>query len=114
MSFRLTQVLCLAALPLLAGCDEMMTTMPGAQPAEPEGPPPLPAAVVAALPEGTPRSVVFQNTDGCWLFSIEETDPPSGYQIRDSAGTPICGAAEPSEQPAVELSSQLDPVPETL
>lgn len=57
---------------------------------EPEPPPPLPPAVVAALPPGAPQSTVIQNGDGCYLFSIERTEPPTGYLIRDAAGNPIC------------------------
>ncbi|WP_210528955.1 hypothetical protein [Rubellimicrobium arenae] len=58
--------------------------------AEPEAPPPLPPQVVAALPPGVPQSVVVRNGDGCYLLSVEVTDPPSGYPLRDAAGNPVC------------------------
>ncbi|MCP1169987.1 hypothetical protein [Limimaricola litoreus] len=49
-----------------------------------------PAVVLDALLPGTPPSAVFQNGDGCYLFSIERTEPLSGYPVRDSAGAPLC------------------------
>ena len=63
----------------------------GAPEAElPPGPPPLPAAVQAALPPGVPASVVLQDGQGCYLYSIERTEPPSGYPLRDAAGNQVC------------------------
>jgi hypothetical protein len=56
-----------------------------------EAPPPVPAAVRAALPPGVPESVAIRNTDGCWLYSVEVTDPPSGFPLRDAAGNQLCG-----------------------
>ncbi len=50
----------------------------------------VPAAVLAALPPGAPSSVVFQNGDGCYLFSVERTEPLSGYPVRNDAGQPLC------------------------
>ncbi|MGR3463699.1 hypothetical protein [Limimaricola sp.] len=49
-----------------------------------------PDIVLAALLPGTPPSAVFQNGDGCYLFSIERTEPLSGYPVRDSSGAPLC------------------------
>ena len=49
-----------------------------------------PAVVLDALLPGTPPSAVFQNGDGCYLFSIERTEPLSGYPVRNAAGTPLC------------------------
>lgn len=49
-----------------------------------------PEAVLAALLPGTPPSAVFQNGDGCYLFSIERTEPLSGYPVRDENGVPLC------------------------
>ncbi len=66
----------------------------------------LPPAVVAALPPGTPPALVFQNTDGCYLFSVEQTVPRSGYPVRNADGAPICEgddgtvAAAPTPVPA--------------
>jgi hypothetical protein len=59
-------------------------------PEAPPGPPPLPPLVAASLPPGTPSSLVFQNADGCYLFSVEVTDPPSGFPVNDAAGNPVC------------------------
>lgn len=85
------RLLPLLLLPLLAACDpSMMPVLPGMEPAEPPPPPTLPPRVAAVLPPGTPVNTVFQNTDGCYLFSIERTDPPSGFPVRDAAGNPIC------------------------
>ena len=56
----------------------------------PEAPPPLPPEVASFLPPGTPSSVVFQDPNGCYLYSIEVTDPPSGFPVRDAAGNQIC------------------------
>lgn len=75
----------LLMLPLVAAC--AVTPPPGS---DQDIPPTLPPQVASVLPPGTPVSSVFQNTDGCYLFSIERTDPLSGFQVRDADGNPIC------------------------
>ncbi|NDU99724.1 hypothetical protein [Pseudoroseicyclus tamaricis] len=99
MTFPFRRALLL--LPLLAAACGTVETgavdlsfIPGIEPPTPEPPPPPPPQVVAALPAGTPDSVAFQNTDGCWLFSIEDKDPPSGFYVTDDAGQPICTPRE--------------------
>ena len=57
---------------------------------EPAAPEPLPPQVLAALPAGVPPTVAVRNGDGCYLLSVEVTDPPSGYPLTDAAGNPIC------------------------
>lgn len=84
----MTRLLPLVLLPLLAACDA--ATIPGFEPPPPPPPQTLPAAVAAELPPGTPVSTVFQDNNGCYLFSIEVTDPPSGFPVRDASGTQIC------------------------
>lgn len=89
-------------LPALAACsppDGNASASPGffgprdAGPPEPE---PLPPNVLAALPPGVPSSVVMEDGNGCYLYSIERTDPPSGYPLRDAQGTQVCeGGAAP-------------------
>ncbi len=79
---------------MLAGCGApiVIPFIPGAE-VVPEGPPPLPPLppeVATFLPPGTPPSVVFQDSTGCYLYSIEVTDPPSGFPVRDAAGNQIC------------------------
>lgn len=85
------RLLPLVFLPLLAACDPAL--IPGYEPPPPPPPPVLPAAVIAELPSGTPPSTVFQDGNGCYLFSIELTDPPSGFPVRDAAGIQICEPA---------------------
>ena len=110
----MTRLAPLALLPFLSACAVVTTDgtifIPGLTPEpEVEAPPPLPANVVAALPPGTPPSVVLQDASGCYLFSIEATVPPSGYPLRDAAGNQICapGAVPqtaplpPTDQPLV-------------
>jgi hypothetical protein len=84
----------LLPLALLAACDTALiddfNSAIGNEPEVPPGPPPLPPAVAAVLPPGTPSSLVFQNIDGCYLFSVEVTDPPSGLPVTDAAGNPVC------------------------
>ena len=63
------------------------------QPGEPEAPPPLPPQVLAALPAGVPPSVVTRNADGCYLITLERTDPPSGYPLTDAGGNRVCEGA---------------------
>ncbi|MGZ9812139.1 hypothetical protein ACXN5S_16880 [Pseudoroseicyclus sp. H15] len=94
MTFRLHRAALLLPLALAACASIDLSALPGIEPATPEPPPPPPAEVTAALPAGTPNSVTFQNTDGCWLFSIERKDPPSGFYVRDEAGNPICTPRE--------------------
>jgi hypothetical protein len=92
----------LLLLPLLAACTvpdrEAEAPQPGGlagifQPPPPPGPvapAPLPPQVVAALPPGVPQSVVQPGPGGCYLISIEVTDPPTGYPLRDTSGNPVC------------------------
>lgn len=82
------RLLPLLLLPLLAACDPAL--IPGYEPPPPPPPPTLPAPVAAVLPPGTPVNTVFQDNNGCYLFSIERTDPPSGFPVRDAAGNQIC------------------------
>jgi hypothetical protein len=76
---------------LLAGCGGPLVNplMPVTETA-PEAPAPLPPEVAAFVPAGTPSTVVFQDPNGCYLYSIEVTDPPSGFPLRDGAGRQIC------------------------
>jgi hypothetical protein len=93
------RLLPLALLPLLAACevppDEAGATSARGRIASlldrPEAEPaPLPPQVLAALPSGVPPTVVTRNADGCYLLTIEVTTPPTGYPLRDAAGTPVC------------------------
>lgn len=90
-------------LPLaLAACDDATLAslnIPGITPPEPEVPV-YPPEVIAALPPGAPPSVVIQNGDGCYLMSIEVTDPPSGFPLVDDNGNPVC-EDDPDETAAV-------------
>ena len=77
---------------------------------EPEPPAPLPPQVVAALPAGVPQSVVTRNADGCYLITIEQTDPPSGYPLEDAAGNPVCDGS-PVAGPAASVRPADAPPP---
>ncbi len=82
----------------LAACTEAGAPMMGR--AEPPAAQPLPPQVLAALPTGVPSSVVTRNTDGCYLLTVEQTDPPSGFPLRDAAGNPVCEAGAALAAPA--------------
>lgn len=104
------RLLLLLPFALLAACDGAtmanLTTAPGMVPEmPPEMPPGLPPAVAAALPPGTLSALVFVDPAGCYLFSVERTDPPSGYPVRDAAGNQIC---QPGVSPPV---AALTPAP---
>ncbi|SHI82449.1 hypothetical protein [Wenxinia saemankumensis] len=95
-------ILALTLAALLAGCgggtsfDQTMFDIGlASEPPPPPEPEPLPARVVAALPPGAPESTVFRSGDGCYLFSVEVTEPRTGYPVRDSAGNPICDGDVP-------------------
>jgi hypothetical protein len=90
---RLTPFLLIAAL---AGCAAPVY-IPGVTPppAEVAAPAIVPPEVAPFLPPGTPPSVVFQDPAGCYLYSIERTNPPSGFPVRDAAGNQVC-AGRPS------------------
>jgi hypothetical protein len=90
---RLTPLLFVAALSACA-YPVYVPGLPG-QPAEPPGPAPLPPEVAAFLPPGTSPTVVFQDNNGCYLYSIEVTNPPSGFPLRDGANNPICEGVAP-------------------
>jgi hypothetical protein len=101
---RLTPFLLIAAL---AGCTAPLY-LPGTTPpdAAPAAPAPLPAEVAPFLPPGTPSSVVFQDASGCYLYSIERTDPPSGFPVRDASGRQICPG-----QPTTLVAPTAPPAP---
>ncbi|TNC52496.1 hypothetical protein FHG66_02890 [Rubellimicrobium rubrum] len=92
--------LALLLLPFLAACaapgpdsrggDDTSGGFFGSPEAEAAAPEPLPPQVLAALPAGVPPSVAVRNGDGCYLLSIEVTDPPSGFPLTDAAGNQIC------------------------
>ncbi len=88
------RLLPLLLLPVLAACDPAMMpdmpVLPGMEEPEPPPPPMLPPAAAAVLPPGTPPSLVMTDAQGCYIFSVEVTDPPSGFPLRDSAGNLIC------------------------
>lgn len=83
-------------LPLLAACDQaamtQFQTAIGVEPPPPEEPAPIPPEVAPYLPPGVPGTIVMQDANGCYVFSVEVTDPPSGFPVRDAAGNPICAA----------------------
>lgn len=96
---RMTRFLLLgAALVTLAACDPAATGGPGAgagianpfAPPPPPAPPTLPPQVAAVLPPGTSPNLVFEDGNGCYLFSVEATDPPTGFPVRDALGNQIC------------------------
>ncbi|MBM1280686.1 hypothetical protein JQU41_18345 [Ponticoccus sp. SC6-36] len=94
----MVRILPIAAFALLAACDpSMMPPVPGAEPPEPEVLT-LPPEVAAVMPPGAPPTSVFvDDSTGCYLFSIEATDPPSGYYVRDANGNRICTGDAPPE-----------------
>jgi hypothetical protein len=102
---QLKRLLPFLLLPLLAACDPaMIGQMPvstGTEAPEPPPPPTLPPAAAAVLPPGTPPSVVLTDNDGCYLYSIEVTNPPSGFPLRDAAGNRICEDGVRADPPAV-------------
>jgi hypothetical protein len=77
---------------------------------QPEAPAPLPPQVIAALPAGVPSSVVTLNADGCYLITLERTDPPEGYPLTDAAGNRVCeGGAVSAEAPTSEAATTPTP-----
>lgn len=110
--------ICLIAL-TLGACEEIV--IEGLTP-EPEAPPArvLPAAVRAALLPGVPDSIVVEDGLGCYLVSIELTEPRTGYLVNDANGEPLCyddlGNRVPRQippvlppfEPAAETTAQTD------
>ncbi|MBW7922039.1 MAG: hypothetical protein H3C51_08060 [Rubellimicrobium sp.] len=95
----MTRLLPLALLPLLAACaDGAPLGLPfgsaDAGATADEGPVPVPPEVAPYLPPGVPGTLVMRDANGCYLFTIEETDPPSGFPVRDSHGNQVCPAGE--------------------
>lgn len=116
-----SRILFLIPLALLAACGsaDLPDLPPGVEnalgiaPELPPGPPPLPAAVAAVLPPGTNPALVFEDGNGCYLFSVEVTDPPSGFPVRDANGNQIC-EGQPAAVPATSDLTDLviaDPEP---
>jgi hypothetical protein len=116
---RLTPILLTAAL---AGCTAP-ALLDGVPPLPGTEPPPavIPAQVAPFLPPGAPPNVVFQDNAGCYLYSIEVTNPPSGFPVRDAAGRQVCEGqpvtyavpAAPGAAPAaLPSATPLAPVPQ--
>ncbi len=108
-------------LPALAACappsgDSPASGLFGPRDAAPPEPEPLPPNVLAALPPGVPPSVVLEDGNGCYLYSIERTDPPSGYPLRDAQGNQVCeGGAVPAPVVVAGLAADVAasaPLPE--
>ncbi len=108
---------CLIPLGLLAltACVEIGALIPQD---EPEAPPVrvLPPAVRAALLPGVPENIVIEDGRGCYLVSIEVTEPRQGYLVNDASGAPLCyddlGNRIPRSVPAVPDASAIAAVPE--
>lgn len=105
-------VLLLVPLIFLAACDPAMmediNVALGNEPEPPPGPPPLPPQVISVLPPGTSPSLVFTDGQGCYLFSVERTEPPSGYPLRDAAGNQICEGGVVPPAPS-DLATVVEP-----
>jgi hypothetical protein len=60
--------------------------------------------------------VVLEDGNGCYLYSIERTDPPSGYPLRDAQGNQVCeGGAVPAPVVVAGLAADVAasaPLPE--
>lgn len=101
---RLSLLLPLLALAACAGADRGFPLGGRAGLPEPAPPEPLPPRVLAALPAGVPPSVVTRNADGCYLITLERTDPPTGFPLTDAAGDRICDLP-----PAADLDAAPSP-----
>ena len=119
MTRRLSLLLPLLALAACANANAgapLPRLLGKSQPAVPE---PLPPQVVAALPAGVPPSVVTRNADGCFLITLERTDPPTGFPLTDAAGNRVCETeAVPTDGTAVAgaevpAPAEFDPYPAT-
>lgn len=89
----------LVLLPLVAACTEgapvdLPFGLGGPDAAAEEGPPPLPPEVAPYMPPGVPGSLVMIDINGCYVFSVEATDPPVGFPIRDNRGNQVCPAGD--------------------
>jgi hypothetical protein len=102
---------------LLAGCettgDASLDALLGREP-EPEAPAPLPPQVLAALPSGVPPTVVTRNADGCYLITLERTDPPTGFPLTDVFGNRVCEARVAPAAPLVAAPGLVPGAPPTL
>lgn len=108
------RLLPLLLLPVLAACDEAamaeFETAMGITPPAPEAPEVVPPEVAPYLPPGTPASVVATDVNGCYVFSIEVTDPPTGFPVRDASGNQVCppGTSAPATAAAPAAPAPAD------
>lgn len=93
---RLFPIAALALGPLLIACAEVVPAglLPGADAQAEAEPLPLPPEVAPYMPPGVPGTLVMRDVNGCYVFTIEETDPPTGFPIRDNQGNQVCPAGE--------------------
>ena len=95
--FTLAPVLLLAACAQSPIAKYLPPSLGGPVPVvEPEvvGPPPVPPEVASYLPEGVPGSLVMLDVNGCYVFSIEVTNPQTGFPVLDNNGNQVCPAPE--------------------
>lgn len=94
----------LLLLPMMMACQVLPELDDNGVPIPPP-PPPLPPQVQAAMPDGMPRSFVFEGSDGCWAVGIEAGEPRSGRPLRDANGTWVCndGVIPPDQIAAAPL-----------
>lgn len=98
----------LLVLPLVVACAEIAPVQLDENGVPiPPPPPPLPPQVQAAMPDGMPRSFVFEVANGCWAVGIEASEPRQGRPLRDAAGNWVCNDGV---IPSSEIAANAPPV----
>lgn len=93
--FTLAPVLLLAACAQSPIFQHLPPSLGGPEPVvEPEGPKPVPPEVAPYLPPGVPGSLVMLDINGCYVFSLEVTNPQTGFPVLDGTGKQVCPAPE--------------------
>ena len=77
---------------VLFACTALSACVMSDFPLHENGQPIYPPEIIAALPEGVPPAIVFLAVDGCYAYSIEVSEPPTGFPLYGRDGERICNA----------------------
>ena len=75
---------------VLFACTSLSACVMSDFPLDGNGQPIYPPEIIAALPEGVPPAIVFLAADGCYAYSIEISEPATGFPLYGRDGKRVC------------------------
>ena len=77
---------------VLFACSSLSACVMSDFPLDENGQPIYPPEIIAALPEGVPPAIVFLAADGWYAYSIEVSEPVTGFPLYGRDGKRVCNA----------------------